>query len=564
MRCMLRRLSAGLFFMLSLVGTATAQDATGDWIGVISVSPALQLHIGLHVAKTADGYTGTIDSPDQGGYDTPLAQLTVAEDALSFAVPTVKGSYAGKFNPSTSTWEGTWSLGSRTWPLNFVHGVIPPRPVVEGLDGDWDGALDVGAGMKLRLAFHIKTGPHGTIGTLDSIDQQAMGIGVSNIARNDAQVNLEIHAAGASYQGTLDPSGHAITGQWQQGGRTMPLILMLRPANQAQVILKRPQMPVKPYPYREEDVGFDNAAEHVHLAGTLTLPQGSGPFPAVILVAGSGPNTRDEPIMGHRLFLVIADHLTRHGIAVLRFDKRGTGSSTGDYATATTVDFAHDVAAGVAYLRTRQDIDQKHVGLIGHSEGGLIVPMVAVHEPSIAYIVMMAGTGVNGAEVWIEQLRLILKASNMSDASVAVALSQRHAIVDILRSEKDPTIAATKLRALLTKLSPSQADGVIATLNTEWFRDFFAYDPGPTLRMVRCPVLALDGSKDLQVSASQNLPAIRAALVNNPNAEVVELPGLNHLFQTATTGSPSEYGQIEETIAPLALDAITNWITQRD
>jgi hypothetical protein len=457
-----------------------AQDATGDWIGVISVSPALQLHIGLHINKTAEGYAATIDSPDQGGYDTPVAELTVADDALSFAVPSVKGNYAAKFNASTDAWEGTWSLGSRTWPLNFVHGVIPPRPVVEGIDGDWDGTMEVGAGVKLRLAFHIKTGPHGTIGTLDSIDQQAMGIGISKIARDGQQVTFDIHAVAGSFQGTLDTSGHSMTGQWLQGNANTPLVLTLRPANQAQAILRRPQTPVKPYPYREEEVGFDNAADHVRLAGTLTLPQGNGPFPAVVLVAGSGPNTRDEPIMGHRLFLVIADHLTRNGIAVLRFDKRGTGSSTGDYAKATTVDFANDAQAGVAYLRTRRDIDQKHVGLIGHSEGGLIVPMVAVHDPSVAYIVMMAGPGVNGAEVWIEQLRLILKASNMSDAAIADALSARHAMVDILTSEKDPAAAAVKLRAVMSKgLSPVQVDALIATINTEWFREFFAYDPRP-------------------------------------------------------------------------------------
>ena len=308
------------------------------------------------------------------------------------------------------------------------------------------------------------------------------------------------------------------------------------------------------------------AGVKLRLAGTLTLPKGNGPFPAVVLVAGSGPNTRNEPILGHQLFLVLADHLTRQGIAVLRYDKRGTGQSTGDYAKATTMDFADDVQAAMAYLKTRKDIDPRRIGLIGHSEGGLIVPIVAARDPSTAFIVMMAGPGVNGLDILLEQGRLIAKAMGMTDAKIAESSALRAQLFDIVRTEKDPAAAEVKLRAAFAPLAKAQAlpdsavEAQIRQINTEWFRAFFDYDPAPTLRQVRRPVLAINGSLDLQVPPAQSLPAIRAALAGNPDAEVDELPGLNHLFQTAKTGGVGEYAQIEETISPLALDTMTRWI----
>jgi hypothetical protein len=333
--------------------------------------------------------------------------------------------------------------------------------------------------------------------------------------------------------------------------------------------MKRPQTPVKPYPYREEDVAFDDGAARVKLAGTLTLPPGPGPFPAVVLIAGSGPNTRDEPILGHKPFLVLADWLTRHGIAVLRYDKRGVGASGGDYAKATTLDFAADAEAAAAYLRGRKEIDPRRVGLIGHSEGGLIAPIVAAKDPKIAFIVMMAGPGVDGLDILMEQGRLITKAMGLTDAQAEKGAALRKTMFDIVRSEKDPQVAAARLKAAAdawakaNDASPQAVELQANLVNTDWFRFFYDYDPAVTLRQLRCPVLALIGSKDLQVPADQNLPAIRAALAHDPGADVEELPNLNHLFQTARTGSPGEYAQIEETIAPLALDTITSWILKQ-
>ena len=439
---------------------------------------------------------------------------------------------------------------------------------VAALNGDWAGTLDIGA-MKLRLVFHIRAGPDGASGTLDSIDQGAMGIPLSSISRDGQAVRFDLARPAASFHGALGSDGLTLVGQWSQGGADLPLALTLRPPGSPEAKLNRPQTPVKPYPYREEDVAFDNPADHDRLAGTLTLPSGRGPFPAVVLVAGSGPNTRDEPILGHRIFLVLADHLTRQGLAVLRYDKRGVGASTGDYAKATTRDFADDVVAAMAYLRSRPEIDPARVGLIGHSEGGLIAPMVAAREPSTAFVVMMAGPGVNGADILAEQGRLISKAMGMSDAKIAESSALREQAIAIVRAEKDPAVAAARLRERLTAAAKAQGLGdaaieaQIKALNSDWFRFFYDYDPTPAQAKVRCPVLAIAGSKDLQVPPDQNLPPIRAALAHNADAEVDELPGLNHLFQTAATGGVQEYSQIEETLAPSAMDLITGWILRR-
>ena len=567
---MLRQI-AGLIAGLSMAlaaHAASAQTAAGDWLGGLAVTPAVTLRVAIHIHKDAAGLqTGSFDSLDQGIYDVPLADVSTTGGTLAFSVPKLHATFTGKWNAASHGWSGEWAQGGRSFALTLSPGETPAAPIVAGLDGDWDGALTVSAGIKLRLALHIETGAHGTLARLNSIDQQSV-MAISSLSRNGEKVRIESKLIGAVYEADLDSKGQTLTGTWTQGGMPLPLVLTRRAAGQAEATLRRPQTPVKPYPYREEEVTFEDAAGHAKLAGTLTVPQGAGPFPAVVLVSGSGPNTRNEPIMSHQLFLVLADHLTRHGIAVLRYDKRGTGASTGDYAKATTQDFANDADAAAIYLRGRKEVDPAKVGLIGHSEGGLIVPMVAVADPKVDFIVMMAGPGVDGEKVLSEQGRLISKAMGLSDEKVAKSSALRDQLIAIVRTEPDPALAAAKMRAVL--LAPAKAQGMsdaaidsqIAALNTDWFRYFFNYDPAPTLRKVRCPVLAMIGSKDLQVPPDQNLPALRAALAGNPGAEVDELPSLNHLFQTAKTGAVGEYGEIEETMAPLALDTMTGWIAK--
>lgn len=568
----MRKIGITEWFATVLVGLSpalsaptAAEDPVGVWVGDLKI-PGGELHVAVHLRRDGTGaLTGSFDSLDQGVRGLSLGEVTASVDSLTFTVPSIRATFTGTWETGTKHWAGTWRQGSANLPLELARGEVPPAPTLVGLDGDWDGVLDIN-GTQLRLALHVKTTPaDGTTATLDSIDQNVLGAPVS-ASREGSHVRLELKALAAAFDGALEAGDQTIAGKWTQGSLNLPLTLHQRPAGAKQPTLNRPQTPQKPYPYGEEEVAFESAAGHARLAGSFTRPKGTGPFPAVVMIAGSGPNTRDEPIMGHRLFLVIADYLTRHGIAVLRYDKRGTGSSTGDYVKATTADFADDADAAVGYLASRTDIDHRRIGLIGHSEGGLIAPIVATRNPSVAFMVLMAAPGENGAKILSVQGRLLSKAMGLTDAQVETAAALRDRLIAIAESEKDPAVAKTKMRALLADAAKSHGlpatavEQQAAALSSDWFRFFFTYDPVPTLRKVRCPVLALGGSNDLQVPAEENLASIKAALATDPDAQVLQLPNLNHLFQTARTGSYFEYGQIEETIAPSALELITSWI----
>jgi uncharacterized protein len=456
------------------------------------------------------------------------------------------------------------------------------------VEGFWQGTLNTGA-ISLRLVFKIHKTPDGTLtGTLDSIDQGAKDIPVSAVSVHGSAVSLEVKVVAGVYEGKLAEGGAQISGEWKQGGASLPLTLT---RVEKVTELRRPQEPKKPYPYREEEVAYDNKEGHSHLAGTLTLPRAGGPFPAALLITGSGQQDRDEAIMGHRPFLVVADYLTRQGIAVLRVDDRGIGGSTGEVARATTEDFAGDVLAGVAYLETRKEIDPQKIGLIGHSEGGVIAPMCAAKSKDVAFIVLMAGTGLPGEEILYEQSALILKAAGGSQETITQQWAAQERMYAVLKREKDDAVAEKKLREIYSELQiqpapdpakaaaaakekPEDAAGHLPAAQQEaslhmmlspWFRFFLTYDPRPALRKVKCPVLAIGGENDLQVPPKENLPAIEHALKegHNPDYTVKELPKLNHLFQTSQTGSPAEYGQIEETFSPVALKVIGDWIVQR-
>ncbi len=317
--------------------------------------------------------------------------------------------------------------------------------------------------------------------------------------------------------------------------------------------------------YISKDVTFENKKANVTLAGTLTIPDSKGTFPAVLLIPGSGPHDRDEAILGHKIFLVLADYLTRHGIAVLRVDKRGIGKSTGDYAATTTMDFASDALAGVNYLLTVKQVNHRKIGLIGHSEGGIIAPIVADESPNVAFVVLLGGPGVSGYKIILSQLAAIDRASGVSDSSVNAALAVEKKLLHIVMTEKDSAKAAGGLRRVLEtelKQTSGEADANISQLLSPWYRSFLAYDPVPALRKLKCPVLAVWGSKDLQVPPAENMPAVEKALKSGRNKDfnVVEISGLNHLFQDAKTGSPLEYGSVKESISPRALEVITKWI----
>lgn len=330
----------------------------------------------------------------------------------------------------------------------------------------------------------------------------------------------------------------------------------------------RPQEPKPPLPYAEEDVQYSNAAARdVALAGTFTKPKEGGPFPAVLLISGAGPQDRDETTAGHKPFLVLSDYLTRRGIAVLRVDDRGTAKSTGDFQSATTQDFASDAEAGVRYLMSRTDVDQKHIGLIGHGEGGIIAPMVAVRMPQVAFLVLLAGTAVPGEQVLLAQTERAEKAAGLSGDQISVDKKIGTLLYNMVREGKTETDLRQVLSRLDEDTQPFAAhwQAQVHRLEAPWLRFFLSYDPAATLEKVRCPVLALEGEKDLQVVPQQNVPAMKAALARggNHDSEVDLMPGLNYMFQPAKTGLASEYANIQETISPAVLQKIGDWIAKR-
>lgn len=453
--------------------------------------------------------------------------------------------------------------------LLTIGSVLAQQPA-STIVGSWSGTLQAG-GAKLRLVFHISN-TNGTLSaTMDSPDQGATGIPVSSVRLVQDSVYLDIQAIRGAYAGKIT-GPESIDGSLKQAGQTMHIPLTKGEA----AVAKRPQEPVKPYPYQETEVTVANKAAGISLAGTLTIPQGKGPFPAVILISGSGPQDRDQTIMGHKPFLVLADYLTRQGFAVLRLDDRGVGKSGGNFATATTDDFATDTEAAYTYLRNHKNINPKKIGLLGHSEGALVAAKVAAKHPEAAFVVLMAGSAVSGTDLLVAQNEALLQAAGMPQELLQKYLQLRKAQFEVAATETDLFKAATAIRELeqstkrdLTEpeqkqlgLTAQNEQTIVAQLSSPWMRNFLKYSPAPTLQKLKMPVLALNGTKDLQVPYQQNLPATEDALktAGNKHYTLKELPNLNHLFQTATTGMVNEYGQLEETIAPVALETIGRWM----
>lgn len=441
---------------------------------------------------------------------------------------------------------------------SLAHAQTPNPPVI----GSWEGTLDA-MGTKLRIGVAVTIQPDGRLSaTMDSPNQGAYGLPLSDVTFADGVLKFALRSASGSFEGTLNAAGPEIAGTWTQGPLSLPLVLKrvekLSRAN-------RPQEPKPPFPYTSEEVAIVNAPAKVTLAGTLTRPNGTGPFPAVVLITGSGPQNRDEALLGHKPFLVLADYLTRRGIAVLRYDDRGIAKSTGDFAAATSEDFAGDALAAWQALRSRPDIDPRRIGLLGHSEGGLIAPMLAARTPGIAFVVMLAGPGVTGEQIMLTQAALIMKAAGASEEAIAANANLQKQVFTVLREETSTARIIERLSAIPVPGPKEASAALVKQSSSPWFRFFVVYDPAPALEKVRCPVLALAGELDLQVSADQNLPVIEAALKKGGNKDVTvaRLPGLNHLFQPCKKGTPDEYAQIEETMAPAALDTIATWIRKR-
>ena len=408
--------------------------------------------------------------------------------------------------------------------------------------------------------------------TFDSPDQGVLDLPTNKVTLTDDSIYVSAGAIGGKFTGKMNKEETAIAGYWQQGGMSIA-VTMERLGKR--VIVNRPQEPKPPFPYRSEEVIFPNGRDGFDLSGTLTVPDGAGRYPAAILITGSGPQNRDEELAGHKPFLVLADFLTRKGFAVLRYDDRGVGKSKGEFKKATTFDFATDAEAALNFLKTRPEIDSTKIGLIGHSEGGLVAPIVASERKDIAFILLMAGPGLTGEQILLLQSALISRTEGADEASIKSNEKLSKDIYTVLKKNLDNEKVARKITTLMADFNKKNARDTsyhpmpekelnlqIESLTSPWFRCFLTLNPEVYLSKVTCPLLAINGGLDLQVPPKENLEAIEKALIFGGNSDYVveELPGLNHLFQTAKTGSPSEYAKIEETISPAALDMIWKWL----
>ncbi len=545
---------------LPLLGAEPSLSPVGDWDGALDTGVA-QLRLVLHVKANGNGeYAATLDSVDQGANGIPVEKVGFEGNTLKLDIPAVHGAYEGSLGGDGKTLTGKWTQG-QPLPLNFKK--RSPRDKVAApsvIDGAWQGLLVAGE-QKLRIALQVTTGADGVLGvSFFSLDQSPSPFPARNVKLEGASFSFDIPVVKGRYEGKLSEDKKTIHGTWTQGSG-LPLDFK---RGEKPLAAARPQEPKPPFPYRQENVRYSGApASGATLAGTLTKPEGAGPFPAVLLIPGSGPHDRDETILGHKPFLLLADYLTRHGVAVLRYDDRGVGESTGDFSAVTSANLANDAAAGVRYLLTRSDIDKSHVGLIGHSEGGVLAPLVALEMREVDFVVLLAGPAVRGDQVILQQQERMAKASGMPPDKEREMLQALTRVVELLREGRTDIDLETEAR----KLMPNQpeAAGAFKSLNTPWFRYFVSYDPKPVLAKLKCPVLALYGDKDLQVLPEGNAPMVQGALkeAGNKDATVQILPGLNHLFQPCQTGLPAEYGAIAETMSPLVLQTIEGWIRKQ-
>ncbi|MDY7093654.1 MAG: alpha/beta hydrolase [Acidobacteriota bacterium] len=591
-----------LALVVLMAGMAGAQEPespmetspAGAWEGAIQL-PNGELGIAVELQQGDEGaWSGTIDIPAQGLKDFPLDNVAVEPPKVHFEMAGIPGqpTFDGQLSKNGDGIAGSFQQGPQnlSFSLRRVEGngeeaseeaaarppEIPAEPVPgEGMAGEWMGVLNPGP-VKLRLVLRVEEKDGKLSATFESVDQGAT-LDVDTIELAEQQLTFSIQRAGASYEGTLNEDGSAVDGTWKQGGATFPLVFHRLAESFA---LNRPQTPQPPFPYDATEVTFTNPDSEITLAGTLLTPHGDGPFPAVVMVTGSGPQDRDESLMGHKPFWIIADHLARHGIASLRYDDRGVGGSGGNIPSSTGKDLTRDAQAGVAFLAQQAKIDRAAVGLVGHSEGGLIGPRAAVGSEDIDFLVLLAPPGEPLADLLERQARDIYSQQGVDEKLIDRALAREEEQLQILLDDSLSSEEVEKRLVEQTKefqkefteeelqqlqFDPAAVEQRIRQVASPWFRSLIGADPAVYLKQVEVPVLALFGAKDLQVSSEVNAPILEASLkaAGNEDFEVVTFPDLNHLFQHAETGAIDEYGQIEETFAPEALEKISQWILER-
>lgn len=573
-----------LALVLVLVTVATnPQNASAqnerkeNWLGTLDVKVA-KLRLQLDITIDADGKcVGEMISLDQGSARLEMDSIVRTNEKLEFEIKKAQIHFSGSMNDDETMATGKFTQ-VQAYDMQFkrVAEVKPDKHIQT-----WKGTLKA-AGKTFDFQFRVFEDGEGThFAKLDSFSESLFGI-PCEIEHNEEGILVTIPSTRAKYSGTLSDDGQIIEGNWLQSGGKFPLELERIPLDATRSTeLKRPQTPQPPFDYDVEDFlvkvhDVDPKYEaDVELAGTLTSPHGDGPFPTLILISGSGPQDRDETIYEHKPFLVIADYFAQKGYAVIRFDDRGVAKSKGSFATATSADFANDVEALFLWAKTCPKVDSKKIVLVGHSEGGLIAPMVASRQKEIAGVIMLAGPGVSGDRIILNQSRKISKVAGMPDAILDMQENMLTMLLKHLNSgaEVDDDLKES-IQAAFSELTDQQrekfqldgvAEATIAKLNSPWMRFFINYDPKESLSKTACPILSIIGENDLQVEKELNFPAIEAAVKSGDNQDFVQitLPKLNHLFQRSDTGAPGNYIKIEQTLDASLLNAMSEWLETR-
>lgn len=564
-----------------VLGEEASNALKGKWYGVLELP---QKKIPLLATITSDEKfqcEGILNETHPLGPNIPMDNIEYKNGNVKFSSSEIGAMIEGNMDTGKTKITGTFYQGGLTLPFTLEKvDKIPendprlahklPKKIfldedgAKTLEGKWYGILSETQEKKTPLVYSIiikeKLQCEGILsGPLSKV-------AVDEIQYKNGDVKFGISEVGAVFEGKIDPGKTKITGSFAQGGKNFPLILEKIANDDPRLTHKRPQTPQKPYPYDEEEVTIENKTANVTLSGTLTTPREKGPFPAALLITGSGAQDRDETLYDHRPFLVLSDYLTRRGIAVLRVDDRGTGKSTGIFAKATTLDYAADTKACFEFLLKHPKINSQKIGLIGHSEGGLVAPFVASETPQVSFVVLMAGMGIKGDDFMTLQ-RIALQTANgakQEDIDFWIELAKKLDRIVIENENIDTRISKLKEFVSKTSLPEKQQKGIVSDslFYSPWYRQLLTLDPVPAWKKVKCPVLALNGEKDMQVPYKENLGSIENALTSggNKNVTIKHFPHLNHLFQTASSGVVEEYVTIEETIAPVVLEAIADWI----
>ncbi len=535
------------------------------WYGTMDAQNLRQFRFVVRLTQQDGESSGVLTSLDEGGRDFQLSNIITTPDQLEFELPSTAATYEAQWDARQQVMVGQWQQRGQKLDLSFRRvDEVPQRKIRRAWQGKIQGLL-----QKIDVAFvELESGQI----LFDSLSQKAGGFYVQDESR-EGEIIYSVPGVQGTFTGRATDNPMQLEGKWRQGLLTLALNLTAVDRDPVAADPVRPQTPHPPFSYTTRDVDFPSQDPQVTLAGTLTLPQG-GLKAGVVLISGSGPQDRDESLLDHKPFWVIADHFARHGIATLRYDDRGVGKSTGDHAKATTVDFADDAEGAFMFLSSQKELSGVPVGLAGHSEGGIIAPIVAARNENVAFVVLMAGTGVNGEEVLYSQLRLIMEAEGAEPAAIEKQIKLQRVLLSTVvdHSKASQEELGTQLAEVVERwfadedlkedeLEQTTRSG-LDSLTSPWLRTFLTLEPRDALSKTRCPVLALGGERDLQVDPKLNLPAIRRALeeADNSHFEIVEMPGLNHLFQACTTGSVSEYANLEETFNVAALEKITEWI----